>query len=152
MNIPTAILKTMILSPLYEINDQQDSSSPALFRLSFLFNHPITSICFQQDNDYIKNSDLPPLLIILSHVNVEITKGVPNAQKQTIRPEAKDSGNVAKKNASKSTSLFCKKNYNFRLPDPGALGFGTFKCIALWYLSGFYMKKIIKYAFPNSEY
>jgi hypothetical protein len=52
------------------------------------------------------------LLIILSHVNVEVTKGVPNAQKQTISPEAKDSGDVTQKNVSKSTILFRKKNYN----------------------------------------
>jgi hypothetical protein len=48
--------------------------------------------------------------------------------------------------------VLSRQECKFRLPDPGALGFGTFKCIALWYLSGFYMKKIIKYAFPNSEY
>jgi hypothetical protein len=40
----------------------------------------------------------------------------------------------------------------FRLPDPVGLELGTFKCIAFWYLSGFFVKKIIQYAFPNSEY
>jgi hypothetical protein len=45
----------------------------------------------------------------------------------------------------------CPKS-KFRLPDPVGLGLGTFKCIAFWYLSGFFAKKIIQYAFPNSEY
>jgi len=44
------------------------------------------------------------------------------------------------------------RGLNFRLPDPVGLELGTFKCIAFWYLSGFFVKKIIQYAFPNSEY